>query len=503
VLTAIDLRKLPGAAGNKIYLDYIAGMSAAAEFYTHPPLDFAGALAQRRERAYPRRAVTRQLADYNARLGAHPRALAHIDAVYTAYKIITAIRLADYFEQELGARAIPVFWLASEDHDFGEINHAYVLKGDGEIGRVRFSWRQEGRPIADLPITDHIKRANDEYFQVLLPTPHTRYVRDLYAFQVGEGFAGWQARIWSQLFSARGLVVVEPHIVRAAVPEFFVAALEHVDEIEGRLGDVAQRLTAAGYVPALSSDHAGCLYTFDEQGRRVRVQAPREHVAEAALNPERYSTDAALRPLFADAALPVVASVLGPGEMAYQAMLKPLYELFSLTQPLLFPRKSYTIVAAREADRLAHYRTDVSAVLGQELDLDAVLSDLVPDVERELFRSAHREVAGALSPLHAYLEGVDPSLIRTWTQTVAASQRSLDKLEQRAFKARMGQLGFSKKDLRGAQNALLPRGRLQERIFPLAHLLNGHGPGFIDNVFSAGALEDFGHHILMVENDDA
>jgi uncharacterized protein YllA (UPF0747 family) len=222
-----------------------------------------------------------------------------------------------------------------------------------------------------------------------------------------------------------------------------------------------------------------------------------------ARNPERYSTDAALRPLFADAVLPVVASVLGPGETAYQAMLKPLYELFSLAQPLLFPRKSYTVVSGQEAERIARYKTDASAVLSQELDLDATLSSLVPDSERELFRVARREVEAALAPLCPYLEGVDPSMIRTWTQTVAASQRSLDKLEQRAFKARMGQLGFSKKDLRGVQNALLPRGRLQERVFPLAHLLNRYGPGFVDSVFSAGTLEDFSHHILTMEDGDA
>jgi uncharacterized protein YllA (UPF0747 family) len=290
--------------------------------------------------------------------------------------------------------------------------------------------------------------------------------------------------------------------VRAAVPEIFVAALEHVDEIQSRLDSVAQRLTAAGYVPALTAEQAGYLYTFDEQGQRVRVQNPSACAASAARDPDRYSTDAALRPLFADAALPVVASVLGPGETAYQAMLKPLYDLFSLVQPLLFPRKSYTIVAGQEVERLASYKTDVRAVLSQELDLDATLGCLVPDSERELFRAAHREVEDALSPLRAYLEGVDPSLTRTWAQTVAASQRSLDKLEQRAFKARMGQLGFSKRDLRGVQNALLPRGRLQERVFPLAHLLNRHGPGFIDSMFSAGALEDFGHHILTMEGGD-
>ena len=117
--------------------------------------------------AYPRQAVSRRLAEYNAGLGADARAGANIEALadpdtycvitgqqagfmggpaYTAYKIITAIRLAEHLAKTWGTRVVPVFWLASEDHDFEEINHTYLIKRDGEIGRVRFSWRQQGRP---------------------------------------------------------------------------------------------------------------------------------------------------------------------------------------------------------------------------------------------------------------------------------------------------------------------------------------------------------------------
>jgi bacillithiol biosynthesis cysteine-adding enzyme BshC len=524
MIASIEPHKLSPATGNSLYLDYVSDRDAAAEFYTHPPNAFAQGLVERKGRTYPRMPLANRLAEYNERIGAHACALAHAEAlsqpntwcvitgqqagflggpVYTAYKIMTTIRLAEHLAALYGTRVVPVFWLASEDHDFYEINHAYLVKPDGEIGRVRFRWREKGRPIVDLPVTGDVKQAYDAYWDRTVPSAYTEWVRKTFSYRAGEGYGEWQARVWSSLFSPRGLVLVEPHIVRPVVPEFFCFALENVQGIQRRLGAVAQRLTAAGYAPALTSELAGTLYTFDAAGSRVRVTDPEMHIAAAASHPERYSTDAALRPLLADAALPIVASVLGPGETAYQAMLKPLYELFEIPQPLLYPRQTYTVVAEREADRLAAYQTHPRAVLTGQLDADAVLRNLVPGQERELYDSARRGIADALAPLRSYVGSIYPGLKRTWEQTVYYATQRLDKLEQRGIEARARQLGFSKGELRRLKNALLPRGRLQERILPLPHFLNRHGPTFVDKMLGTGELGDFSHHVVLVEEGDA
>jgi len=521
----IDPRELPAATENRLYLDYISGTGAAADFFTHSPLDFSAALESQRKHTYPRREISHLLAGYNAGLGAHSRALANVDALgdpstfcviagqqagflggpaYTVYKIITTIRLAAHLQEKLAGRFVPLFWLASEDHDFNEINHAYFFKRDGEVGKVKFRWNQAGRPVADLPITEDVKRAYAEYFESMPPDPYLLQAKERFAPRPGEDFCTWQARIWSQLFSDRGLVIVEPRTLRPPASDFFRFALEHSDEIERHLDAVARRLKAAGYTSSLTSDRAGQLYTFDPTGRRVRVEDPRKHLAAATVHPERYSTGAALRPLFADAMLPVVVSVLGPGEAAYHAMLKPLYDLFDLPQPLLFPRESYTIVAESEAERIAQYQISVTAILTEQLDTDAVFRRLMPAPEwAEAFAAARRELEAALSPLRPYVEEIDLSLGRTWAQTLANATRGLDKLERRAVKARMSQLGFSRGELRALRNALLPRDRLQERVFPLPHFINRHGMGFMDAIFSAGELGDFSHHILVLEDGHA
>jgi bacillithiol biosynthesis cysteine-adding enzyme BshC len=520
-LLTLDPGELPAATGSKLYSDYLTGVEKACAFYSWRPLDFEGALARRKAYDYPRPSVARQLAEYNARLGAGERARANIDALgepdtlcvitgqqagfmggpaYTAYKIITAIRLAEHLTARWGLRVVPVFWVASEDHDFGEINHTYLIRRDGEVGRVRFGWREQGRPVSDLQVGGQVRRACDEYWRLAAEGPYTAQSHEAFSCRPGEGFSQWQARVWSQLFASRGLVVVEPHVIRPVVPEFFVSALQRTAQIEERLLDVTRRLEEAGYAAAITSQDAGLLYTFDADGLRVRVRDPESHVERAAAEPVRYSTDAALRPLLADAVLPVIASVLGPGETVYQGMLKPLYELYELPQPVLYPRHSYTIVSQHEAERLAEYKVDVKSVLMETLEASQVLLQLVPEVQRRLFASAQSDLEAALSPLLSHVRAIDPSLARTWEQTLLLATGNLAKLEQRAARAQMARSGFSKLELRRIKNALLPRGRLQERVLPFAHFYSRHGPALVDRLYSAGELGDLRHHILELES---
>jgi len=508
---------------NGLYLDYIAGQGKAASFFSHPPLGFEEALASRRQVEYPREEVCDLLQEYNAGLQAESAALAGIEAlrspaafcvisgqqagflggpVYTLYKITTTIWLAHYLERHLKRTVVPAFWLASEDHDFAEINHAFLLKRDGEVGRVSFEWTGQGRPITDLPISDEVLSACRAYFDQLPHGSHYETARQLYAAKPEEDYCSWHARIWSRLFSGRGLVVVDPSILRAPARAFFHAALTKRKEIQAGLEAAAARLREAGYDPALSPQRAGRLYTLDSDGRRIRVEDPRVHLASVQKAPERYSADAALRPLLADTLFPVVASVLGPGEIAYHAMLKPIYSLFSLPQPVVFPRKSYTVVAREEGNLISRCETGVAEILAGEFDPKQCLRRLTSHRLREQFETAREGISRSLEPLQPPLAGLDPGLQRTWQQTRVASLRGLDNLEKRAVRAELARRGLSASLLQRLQNALRPRGRLQERVFPAPHFINRHGASFVDTLFSIGEMGDFSHQLIPMEEEN-
>lgn len=523
MIDTIAWRALPFMAGNRLFLDYVEGNARARSYYTHGPTDYRAALEARRAHAYPRAAVAELLQRYNQSLGASERTLANITALgkqdvycvvggqqagflggpaYVAYKIDCTIQLAKRMSDELGVHVVPVFWLASEDHDFGEVNHAHYVQADGEIGRVSFDWSGKGRPIADMPVTDQVTAALDAYWSSAQPGPYAESIRALMA-PASSRYCDWLAGLWLKLYAEDGLVVVEPSTLRPAAGDLFRFALENREAIGDRLADVAAQLTGDGYTPLLAPETAGVLYTFAENGQRVRVQDSLAAVPDAQAHPEQFSTDAALRPLLADSVLPVIASTLGAGELAYQGMLCPLYELLKIPQPICFPRQSYTFVTARQSERLAAYGLHPRDILTSELDIDAVMHGLMPAEELERFAQARAGVDGALNPLKGYLEQLDPNLGRSWEQALSTAQRNIDKLEERAINVTLSRGGYARRELQSLRNALVPRGRLQERVLPMTHFLQHHGPGFLRQLRACGELERFEHTLVTLEDAHA
>lgn len=519
---SIPWPELPAMSGNRLYLDYVAGRAPATAYFPSDPLDHLGSFERRRAYPYPRAELAALLTEYNRSIGAADAALAAAASlaepdvfcviggqqaelmggpVFTTYKIVTTIRLARLLSERLGVRVVPMFWLASDDHDFDEIGHVQYLQADGEVGRVRFSWPGQGRPIADLPLTDAVLAARGELLGRLAGTLHAAEVAATYSPAPGDDYCRWHARVWARLFSHQGLVVVEPRVLRPLCGRFYAQALRSVDEAAARVAAVSARLTADGYDPQLKAEQAGRPFAFAADGRRVRAEGAAADPALAEAHPERYSADAALRPVLADSLLPVLADLLGAGEIAYHAMLAPLYDLFGVPQPLLFPRKHYTVVGPDQGQALRRYGVAIGEVLRDRLDVDAAFARLTPADHRAAFDGARGQMEASLAPLRPYIAAVDPSLDRTWEGTVSNAVRGLERLEEKALKARLAQLGYSKLELQALRNAMLPRGRLQERTLPLPHFLAHYGMGFIEALYTAGDLEEFAHEVLTLDTD--
>lgn len=520
----IPEREIPSSAGNRLYLDYLAGEDSARSLFTHGPLDFQAALDARREGTYPRSEVSRLLLDYNAGLGAGPdvleaaRALGEAETycviggqqvgflggpVFAAYKIAATIRLARDLERTLGVRVVPLFWLASEDHDLDEINHAFYRKSDGEIGRVSFHWDGMGRPVADLPLTEAVLGAYHRYLAGLEPGPHRPLVEDILAPHPADDYCDWHGRLWTRGFAGQGLVLVRPEVLRPVAGPFFRTVLEEDAAVSSALAGVSETLRERGYPPQITTPDAGRLYTFDERDQRVRVDDPAAHVGLAEKHPERYSTDAAIRPIFADWALPVLADVLGAGEVAYQAMLRPLHALFDVPQPVLFPRLHYTVLGTDERAAWDRYGARPRDVLTGDFDLAETMARLIAGEDAEEFAAARAGLAAALEPLRGVVRQVDPSLERTWAGTLKQARFALAKLERRTHRARLSRSGLRRQELHALRNSVLPRGRLQERTLPLPHFLNLYGTEFIERLMTAGDLYRFDHALLTLEETNA
>ena len=502
-------------AGSRFYLDYLAGR--ADRYFSHPAGDVAAALRARQAAGGAKSELGAVLARYNRALGAPAVAVAGAAALadadtccvhtgqqagfmggpaYTLYKIVTAIRLANRYQEELGRRCVPVFWLASEDHDLGEINHAHYLAGDGSVGRVRFDWEGEGRSINELPVTPQVAQAAEQFFQRQGASEFAAYARELFTPR-GRGFARSLAVAMARLFGEHGLVVLEPHLLRPLFPEFFARAVTAAPQAQRALQQAAAALAADGYPAPLDPTRAGTLF-HAVAGRRVRLAAGATPPPEATL-----STDAALRPVLADLALPSVATVLGPGEIAYQAMLRGLYQMFGAPQPLIVTRKSYTVAPPSAATMLARFDLVPRQIVGPEFSVRDAFNAAVPATERARFAALRRQLGELWQPLEPHVTAVDPNLARTWRRSLGHAERAVERLEERTARALMSRRGAARRALQRLRDEVWPRGRLQERVLPVAHFVSRYGPRLPAALLAACDPQEPDHEILMYAVDGA
>ena len=519
IVERIDARVLH--ADNRFFLDYLGGEAAARGLFEHAPDAVDAAAASRRAADIPRADLVDLLRPYNERLDASDAALAHIDALahpdalcviggqqagflggplFVAHKIRSILAVAARLAARLGAPVVPIFWLATEDHDFTEINRIRTLDAAGDLRTISFAWDGRGRPIERLPITSEIRVAADEALALL---PEARgHLRDLFTPDASDDYGRWHARIWSRLFADEGLVLVEPRTVRPLAGPLFARVLSSTDAIAAALGESANALRAAGYDIPLDPDATGGLFAFSEDGRRIRVEDPTDHVDRAAAGPGGYSPDAALRPILADALFPTIASVLGPSELGYHAMLRPLYRLFETPQPLILPRDEATLLSFRHASLLDRVGATVSDILAGTFDAATAARSAASPELLAAFADRKAALRTSLGPLRTLLEPIDPGLDARWRQTADRIGEQVDRLEERAIAADLARSGVSVRELRRLRAEVYPSGRPQERVLSLLHAAARHGLSWVHDLETPATPGETAHYVLSVGGND-
>jgi len=506
------------------FLDYIDGKASASACFQHS-LASLPLLAQERS-VLPSLQTRSELCDillnYNRKLNAPPKTIANIDQLrasetlcviggqqaeflggplFVIYKIVSIIQTAAWLAEHLAVPVVPVFWLASEDHDFAEINHTRWIDDSGTLRTVSFDWDGQGRAIEQLPITDAIRNAFDEVSKKIAFS--NAIDASLFAPEADDDYCTWHARVWSRVFAEYGLIMVEPRVLRPLATSFFSRALTDQHEIQNSLADGAKRLEALGYPVLLDPTQSGRLFTIDGEGFRLRVDAPLSEDSSNTLSP--YSADAALRPILADSLLHTIANVLGPSELAYHAMLRPLYEHCSIPQPLAIPRLGATAIPRKGLDLLSDFGLDPSEVLKPTFKPADVAKGAASEKLQSEFTDAKARMEDALVPLRDTLSNLDPGLETRWRQAADQAQHQLDRLEDRAIRADLARKGLSVKNLQNLKPLLLPMEKPQERILSGFSLIAQYGVEWIHDMIGRREwtrLDEpprFEHQLIVLE----
>ncbi len=515
-----------------LFSDFQYHFDRVARFYAHNPHDGRSYAAAAKQLAYPedrRTALVAALRASNSEtasldLLARPGTVAVVTGqqvglfsgpAYTIYKALTAVRLAARLSEQ-GIPAVPMFWLATEDHDVAEVNHAFVFGPDHRpiqlsVNANGGSERPAGRvPIAAPPV--------DRLNEVLAGFPHGEEVAGMAraAYPDGVTFGRAFRVLLERLLAGRGVLFVDPldeSIRRLAAP-LLQEAVRQDEGLHGKLLERGKELEAAGYHAQVHVEaKTSLVFLLDGERRATLRRQNGEYVAkekrggdgkysaaELIGRAEQLSPNALLRPVVQDYVLPTVAYVGGPAELAYMAQSEMLYRELLGRAPVMVSRGGFTLLDARTAKLVERYGITVPAFFhGEDSVRDTIARTLVPPALSEEFNTVRRAVSGSIERLRDDLAAFDATLGEAANKSLAKITYQLSKMERKTARETLKRDQRAGADARFMSDLIFPDKHLQERYYSILPFLARHGVNeLMDTLYEHLRLECPDHQVLVV-----
>ncbi len=421
--------------------------------------------------------------------------------LFSLYKALTAIRLAEALEPVLDRPVLALFWIASEDHDWEEANHTHLLDVQNDLRTVSVP-DQEGalnRSLHRIPVRDGMEEVVEEFLAALPETDFSPEAFQLIrgAYPAGQTLPGGFAEVMRGLLGELPIAFVDsadPALKEASAPILF-REMEESEEHEALLARVSSHLEMEGYhiqVPIL--DRGVNLFFEGEAGRDRLYRGgngyrlnragtlidAREIRSRALQDPSILSPNVLLRPVVESALFPTVSYVGGPGELAYFGQLKGLFRAHGFEMPVVHPRHSATLIEGKIGKVLTKFhRTPESlARPHHELAAEIALEEVPLEVRRALgeIRGIVGKNAGTLTKA---VREIDPTLKGPISHARNAAFAAFDEAERKILQALKRENEIALEQLEKAQRHLFPFGKPQERCLNPFYYLARYGPNLI------------------------
>ena len=441
--------------------------------------------------------------------------------LYTIYKALSAVKLAGCLQQR-NTKAVPVFWIAAEDHDFAEVALAEFIGRDCQLKQVdvRADMHPEGQPVGHVKLDQSIEHVIDQLFELL---PASEFAADMktlvqQAWQPGRGYVESFATMMTSLLGRHGLIFLNPldsELKRVAAPLYSDAA-QRAPEIATAVEQRSRELENSGYhaqvlatsnsFPLFIHDDTGARHalTRDENGKYRTKEDETEYTVDelaamARETPERFSPNVTLRAVVQDYLLPTIAYCGGSAEIAYFAQTAEVYRLLDRPATPILPRSSLTMIERHTGRVLERYDLTLADFFeGLEPVIKRVVEEHLGAGTAKLFSDAEQNVNNELDRLRDELESVDPTLASALDTGRKKINYQLDGLRTRFVRAQMARDEAAHRQLQRAFDQLYPNKDLQERHINITSLLSRHGTYVIEWIFNAINLSSNDHQVVYL-----
>lgn len=441
--------------------------------------------------------------------------------LFTIYKAISDIKLAAWLSEKLKTKVIPLFWLATDDHDFLEVNHIYLLDPQSQVTRIEYKPNTDwnGKPMSKVVLDESINIFSKTVSENLSETKYKKEVLGKLNefYKEGEHLSTAFARWLIFLLGKYGLVLVNPsdnELKQLAAP-IFEKEIEQNGKLENIFREANTKLEQKNYHQQIKKKE-GYLNIFVDNGQRSTVRREGDvFIVEATqekytyedirklLNqkPNLFSPNVVLRPVVQSYLFPTLAYIGGPSEVAYFAQLKELHRALEVNMPVVYPRAAVTLLEGKTLEIIEKYNLNIKDILTQ--DIESVVNQVMekslsPDWE-EHFTKTQAEIKQKFEKLEQEIIQLEPTLKETFATTKGKIDFELNKLKEKYFQAYKRKNKTVREQLYKVKNHLYPENDLQERKFNIIYYLNKYGWGLIDFLYQNISVQEFEPKILILE----
>jgi bacillithiol synthase len=428
---------------------------------------------------------------------------------YSFYKALSAIQAAEELSQK-GIPAVPVFWMATEDHDVDEVRRVSWFH-EGELLQFELPPPAEtGVPVGRIPlgkeVHDLVVRAQPLLGQTFGDCLHETYRPEA-------TYSGAFAALFARIFSDQGLILLDPldeRLHRIAAP-LLRDALARRDELNDLLLKRGNELDRAGYeVQVKVTAHSTLLFSLEE-GKRQVITAANSGFSSGALSmprdgwlrrieasPEKFSPNALLRPAMQDFLLPTVAYFGGPSEISYFAQSEVLYKELLGRMPVLFPRADFTLVDPKAERILKKYHLGVEDVWqGSQSLRSRMYNSAVPKKLAREFDAGLSQMEKSIQKLHKSVAKVDPTIQGTIIRAEKRIRYQIERLRHKTGAALDRHEKLIAKHESFLENLLFPQKDLQSRSLCFLPFLARWGTGGLHELQKHSSSKHPGRHLIL------
>ncbi len=532
----LPFRQIPHTT--RLFLDYLSYAPAVQQFYPRSPNvpEWRKDEASRVRYDESRRTKISQILDrQNRAFGSGPKALANVERLrrgavaavtgqqvglfggplFSIFKALTAVKLADE-ATAVGIDCVPIFWLATEDHDLAEVTHVSLIAESGAPESLAVtSHGAPDAPVGTVPLGPEVESVIERAAALLGDSDVAAWLRE--AYRPGETLGSAYAKLFAHLFADWGVILLDPadkEMHEVAKP-LLLAAVERCSELNEALLARGKALEAAGYHQQVKVTSATTPLFQVRNGSRTPIRQKNNGSAEFLIGderlspvellekinsaPEEFNPNVLLRPVLQDYLLPTLTYTGGAAEVAYFAQVGVVYDkLLDRITPVL-PRFSATLVEPKQQRILEKYSLGLPDLFhGPEKLREVMGQKTLPSDLKSRFEEAKASLEKSMGFVRFSLNRLDPTLVEAASNAEAKIQYQLSQLEARAARAETQRNEVLARHVETLSGVLFPNKVLQEREIAGVAFVARYGPGLLKDVYETVHTDCHDHQIVSL-----